>query len=126
MKKSDLKTGMKIVTREARGYIVFLNTDLEKNPINNFVLSSQGWNDLDSYDNDLINCNGNIEFDVFEIYKPNYSSSIKRTLSSDFSRSDDWTLIWARNNEKNKFEEKIAELESQLNDLKVEFYSKFK
>lgn len=126
MKKKDLKTGMKIVTREAKGYIVFLDTGLEDNP-NDIVLGSDGWNELDSYDDNLININKNTEFDVLKIYKPRYAASIRRTLNFDFSHPNDWILIWERDDSKNKqIEQKIKELEKELNDLKVDFYSKFK
>ena len=57
MKKSDLKTGMHVITRNLREYVVVLDIYdcIEYGEVNNVIIgvSAHGWINLGSYTEDL-------------------------------------------------------------------------
>ena len=89
MKKNDLKTGMMVECRNGNVYTVMLGTGVG---CDNVLVRGNGWNSLDSYDNDL-KCNTlgvsrNEEYDIMKVYKP--------TKEAQIGHKEDCDLIWTR------------------------------
>lgn len=76
MKKSDLRTGMKVETMDGQEWIVMLNAHHEYDETENFLLnlSVGGWMRLDRYDDDLkiIDRDDRFEYDIKNVYEPDH------------------------------------------------------
>ena len=97
MKKSDLKTGMIVETREGNEYIVFINTcKTESNPDINNVLVGQNnkWLNLYNYNENMEHINGEFEgvFDIVKVYIPYHPF----TFTNITYQKEDRRLIWER------------------------------
>lgn len=113
MKKSDLKTGMIVVTRDGEKYMVMLNveyatiTSILSKP--NVIVSESGWMSLDNYFDDLKSLANGDEFDIVAVYSPLMAASLWRKNLSD---SGDWKCVWKR--EESSVEMTVAEIEEKL------------
>jgi hypothetical protein len=96
LKKSDLKTGMKVITNQEKEYIVLLNikhsycleSKIYTNILVNPVKDSCSWFNLNDF-------NDNLEEPITstlieKIYLPAHPYDI-------FYKHNDWKLIWERN-----------------------------
>lgn len=138
MKKSDLKTGMKVVCNDGTSYIVLLGVRHNyfnlKNEIQDIlvdpVTESYDWLVLDHYSDDLYD-EYQSKFNIKQIYIPNHPYDI-------FYINKGWKLIWEREEEKveplnitlnvsinpdsiKDVENVINELKSKLSNLEIEF-----
>lgn len=124
MKKSDLKTGMKVVTRDGSVYIVLKGiqtdyadqyykgvTDLFVNP----KLQSYSWTSFEHFDENLCD-NQSPEYDIMEVSLPGHPYDI-------FYQHNGYRVIWTRE-EKSESQkqldtvmEKLAELQKEAEQL---------
>lgn len=109
MKKSDLKTGMVLETRNGEKYLVMLNPDCKDMELINF---KGGYMPLYYYNNELIFTEKPAEkpareFDVVKVYSAGWTI---RDLLSDKEHMK-FKLIWERNEPK---EMTISEIEKEL------------
>ena len=104
MKKSDLKTGMVVETRNGEKYLVMLEPDCGGRELINF---SRGYMSLSSYNDELMLEKSYEELDIMKVYSVGISIS---WLLSD-KKSMKFKLIWERNEPK---EMTIAEIEKEL------------
>lgn len=103
MKKSDLKTGMIIETRNGREYVVFIDTCKPKYIVTEDYYDEQGrisliinynshkWTSLSYYDEDLCRNNGDKSSDITKVYIPVHPYSFM-----DITYEDGRNLIWER------------------------------
>ena len=106
MKKSDLKTGMFIETRNGGKYLVMLDPDCEDMELINF---NGGYMPLYYYNNELIFTEQSLRgFDVVKVYS--VEGSIHRLLSDKEHMK--FKLVWERE-EKTK-EMTVKEIEKKL------------
>lgn len=85
MKKSELKTGMKVTLRNKTEYTVVLNTGYE-----DALISKRGWLALNDYDS-LLNFTGEClgsGYDIIKVERPDFVNF--------FSVIIDWELAWER------------------------------
>lgn len=115
MNKSDLKTGMMVVTRDGDKYMVMLNVEYatEFKESLNVIVSEDGWMPLWRFSKDLkLNANDTSELDIVAVYSPKMTASLwKKNIKDD----DYWECIWKR--EESPVEMTIAEIEKKL-DIK--------
>lgn len=105
MKKSDLKTGMVVETRNGEKYLVMLNPDCEDMELINF---NGGYMPLYYYNNELIPAKlFTRDFDVVKVYSVGWTI---RDLLSD-KECMEFKLIWKREEQK---EMTIEEIEAEL------------
>ena len=90
MKKSDLRTGMLVKTREGNFALVMLNTEYEDCLVSDGESEERTWCMLDSYNEDLQK-EGMYVGDIVEVYSSK-SSNKDRGSFSTLHRS----LIWKR------------------------------
>ena len=112
MKKSDLKTGMMVVTRDNGKYMVMLNVGYDatrQTQPPNVIVSENCWMSLSKYSDDLKVCSGYDELDIVEVYAPLITASLWR---KDLSDKIDWVCVWKR--EEPPVEMTIAEIEEKL------------
>ena len=82
MKKSELKTGMMIVTRDGDRWMVFKDVDNSED----VLITYDGWNDLKMYDEDLrLLVNHDKSFDIIEVYSLKYVTGLWMFFNKDFS-----------------------------------------
>ena len=94
MKKSDLKTGMRIVTRDDSIMLVLLNT--EHGDI--VCTANMGWDYIKNYRDDLTSCgNLNENLDIVEIYDAKEGHEYQKNLEET---KEIFSLIWERKEEK--------------------------
>lgn len=105
MKKSDLKTGMVVETRNGEKYLVMLNTDYKDMELINF---KGGYLSLYSYNSELIFTEQPFrEFDIVKAYS--VENSIRWLLSN--KECMEFKLIWEREERK---EMTLEEIEKEL------------
>ena len=113
MNKSDLKTGMMVVTRDGGEYMVMLNVeyDAKRSAIEppNVIVSKDGWMPLSKYDDDLMAHSAFDNLDIVEVYAPLMTASLWRKKLSD---KKDWVCVWKR--EEPSVEMTVAEIEEKL------------
>lgn len=105
MKKSDLKTGMVVETRNGEKYLVMLEPDCKDMELINF---KGGYMPLYYYNNELIFTEQSVQgFDVVKVY------SVGWTICDLLSDKEcmEFKLIWERNEPK---EMTIEEIEEEL------------
>ena len=113
MKKSDLKTGMMVVTRDKHKYMVMLNVEYDatrkmiESP--NVIVSEDGWIPLSKYSDDLKVYSQFDNLDIVEVYAPLMTASLWRKKLSD---KNDWKCVWKR--EEPPVEMTVAEIEKKL------------
>lgn len=92
MKKSDLKTGMRVRMRDGDIYLVVL--DVLINGRNDILFTNDrwGWMPGESYNDDLI-CKSYDEFDIMEVYS---IAESQRHFGSNFMTLDKRYSIWKR------------------------------
>ena len=109
MKKSDLKNGMIVKTRDGDEYIVIkycLNNLQETSDV--LLSTGGGYMGMDEYNDDLI-CPEDSDFDIMEICLNSYGGILYG------SGADVHTLIWERQNKKEIIKElTLDEIEKQL------------
>lgn len=111
MNKSDLKTGMIVVTRNGDEFMVMLNVEYCNSVLApNVIVSKSGWMPLCKYSDDLkLHIDDESELDIVAIYSPSRAASLyRKDLSDDFY----WTCIWKR--EEPPVEMTVAEIEKKL------------
>lgn len=96
MKLSELKTGMRIVTRNKEEYIVLKNV---KNPYKEtedmyILLNKIGWLSESNYNEDMTTRSGNKDFDIMEVYAQNSGIYIDANVIRD--KIEELNLIWKR------------------------------
>lgn len=104
MKKSDLKTGMVVETRNGEKYLVMLGPDCEGRELINF---GSGFMPLSRYADSLMIKTGDEGFDIMKVYS--VGGSI-RCLLRDKERMK-FKLIWERDEPK---EMTLEEIEKEL------------
>lgn len=105
MKKSDLKTGMIVETRNGEKYLVMLNPDCKDMELINF---KGGYMSLHYYNNELIFTEQSTHgFDIVKVYSVGWTI---RDLLSD-KECMEFKLIWKREERK---EMTIEEIEAEL------------
>lgn len=104
MKKSDLKTGMVVETRNGEKYLVMLGPDCEGRELINF---GYGFMPLSRYANNLMIKTGDEEFDIMKVYSVEGSIC---WLLRDKKRMN-FELIWQRKEIK---EMTVKEIEKEL------------
>ena len=128
MKKSDLKTGMIVKTRDGGEYAVFIDTcktiyTRKQYKTQSFLINSRdrSWIPLDDYNEDMLNqeeLDG--YFDIMEIYIPNHPYSFQ-DVKYEY---EDKILIWERNETKEEIKEGIKEV--TMKDIEDKFRCKIK
>lgn len=104
MKKSDLKTGMVVETRNGEKYLVMLEPDCEGRELIRFNV---GYMSLNDYNDELMLKKLNEKFDIVKVYS--VESSICWLLGDKESMK--FKLIWERSEPK---EMTIEEIEAEL------------
>ena len=124
MKKSDLKTGMKVVTRDGSVYIVLMNaktdyTDQYKtyNNMEGILVNpkekSYSWTSLNSYDDDLNKVVEDQEiWDIVEISVPGHPYDV-------FYPNSGYRVIWTRE-DKTESEKQLDAVMQKLAELQKE------
>jgi len=116
MKKSRLKTGMRVTTTGGNQYIVFLDAAHGYyNSVNRSVLVSnikKDWMQLTAYDEDLT-CPGysNLTIDLVEIADHPY------LFTHEHAHSNTWNQIWSRDEVVTK-QSKSSEFTTKVNSIK--------
>lgn len=105
MKKSDLKTGMVVETRNGEKYLVMLNPDCKDRELINF---KGGYMPLYNYNNELMLKKFNKGFDIVKVYS--VGSSICWLLGD--KEQMEFKLLWEREEETKEMT--IAEIEKEL------------
>lgn len=113
MKKSDLKTGMMVVTRDNGEYMVMLNVEyaaIISNEPQNVIVSKSGWMPLDNYSDDFDLKEKNMsELDIVAVYSPIMPASLWR---KNPLHNNSWKRVWKR--EESPVEMTVAEIEEKL------------
>lgn len=92
MKKSDLKTGMRVRMRDGSIHLVVLNVLIDGRNDILFTNDRGGWMPGESYNDDLI-CKSYDEFDIMEVYS---IAENQRHFGSNFMTLDKRYSIWKR------------------------------
>lgn len=104
MKKSDLRTGMRVTTRNGGKFIILLNCSDNVHKHRDIMTSLSGiWSDIDEYEEDLT-CRTDDIFDIMTIEIPEYSNDL-------FSESCKFETLWQRQEIK---EMTIEEIQKEL------------
>lgn len=120
MKKSDLKTGMKVVTRDGSVYIVLRNmqTDYSDNYYKgtkdlfvNSETNSYSWTSFEHFDENLC-YNQSQEYDIMEVSVPGHPYDI-------FYQHNGYRVIWKREN-KTASEKQLDNVMAKLAELQKE------
>lgn len=107
MKKSDLKTGMVVETRNNEHYLVMLNPDCEDRDLIHF---KGGFMPLCDYDDDLTIRDGDTEWDIVKVYQ--LCESICLIINNAATAMCGSKVLWERPAE--TVEMTIAEIEEKL------------
>lgn len=107
MKKSDLKTGMVVETRNNEHFLVMLNPDCEDRNLINFT---GGFMPLCEYDDDLTATDGDTEWDIVKVYQ--LGTSIYYIIDNAAMAMSGSKVLWERPAE--TVEMTIAEIEEKL------------
>lgn len=124
MKKQDLKTGMRIKTRNGDLYLVLRDCETRWYEHQDILFASFGDNNYKfligtTFNNDLIVINGCSEYDIMEVFTTKYGYCDSNVLDKTSLVS-----IWKREEktekeiEMEKLQEKINEIQEQYNRLK--------
>ena len=112
MNKSDLRTGMIVVTRDGDEYMVMLGAsyaELTSDPFD-VIVSKNGWIPLHRYSDDLnLKADDMPEFNIVAVYSPLRAASLWR---KDIANNRSWKCIWKR--EEPSVEMTVAEIEKKL------------
>ena len=87
MKKSDLRSGMVVETREGKLYLV----------VGDFITRESGFNVLSNYDENMLSIVGNYIVDIMKVYE--FKNKIYNTNASSIKTLLDkerLTLLWER------------------------------
>jgi hypothetical protein len=105
MKKSDIKNGMHVITRNGVEYVIISGVEACKQIIKKDVIMTRidtcgGWMPFDRYDDDLNYYNfdaecGDEDFDICEVYVPNFYADTLLSVHDDYN-SDKFTKVWER------------------------------
>lgn len=110
MKKSDLKTGMRIVARNGDEFIVLKNVTTPRNEIEDMYVSIKGgWMGSCSYNEDLIAKSNSKEWDIMKVYAQNKGEYLDGQVLKE--KTSNFDLMWERDNKK---EMTISEIEKEL------------
>lgn len=112
MNIKDLKTGMRIITKNGDEYIVLENVKTPYKKVENMYISKDGgWMSESSYNEDLtIKDTINSDYDIMEVYVQNQGEYIDGNLI--INKVENMDLIWKRN--EHKKEMTISEIEKEL------------
>lgn len=113
MKKSDLRSGDIVKTREGDKYIVLLNTKFYRSD-NLFInLKKGGFLALEDYDNDLLH-NYNSDFDIIAVCSKDYAGDNlkKHGLIEGYTKYDYWTWEREETKKENTTKETMEKLEN--------------
>ena len=119
MKKSDLKTGMIVETRNGQEYVVFLDICKPQYILKNYsekcrsvLVNSKDreWINFDNYNEDMCLDDNNDSFDIMKVYIPNHPYSFMDTSHEKELRK----LIWNREQTKSEKEFTMKELENHF------------
>lgn len=106
MKKSDLRSGMVVETREGKLYLV----------VGDFITRESGFNLLSSYDENMLSITGVYIVDIMKVYEfkneiyNNNASSIKTLLDKEHL-----TLLWERKEQKMQLTQEQIKILKALN-----------
>jgi hypothetical protein len=105
MKKSELKTGMKIVTRDKDEYIVFKDFEHNWDESDEVLMSNKAniWMPLSDYNEDL-KSDGYFNDDIIEVYKPSHVYTVGNFFGAN-NVDKTWYLVWKREEKKDIKEE---------------------
>lgn len=98
MKKSELKTGMIVETREGKEYVVFIDVCKTRYVSENYngndsvLVNNNIWLSLDDYEDNMLHSGKNNSFDIIKVYIPNHPYSFIDTSYEKSQRN----LIWKR------------------------------
>lgn len=111
MNKSDLKTGMMVVTRNGDEFMVILSVEYANTGTNeprNVMVSENGWMPLYEYSDDLV-LGIMSELDIVAVYSPKMTASLwKKNIKNECY----WECIWKR--DEPPVEMTLAEIEKKL------------
>lgn len=111
MKKSDLKTGMIVITRDGNQFVVFIDVvdTCKGGDLHSVIVNDEDWLSLKNYDENLIYKNDALpEFDIIEIYAP---SNLFGFMNIEYEK-DERKLLWKR--EDNIKEVTIRDIEDKF------------
>lgn len=100
MNIKDLKTGMRIITRNGDTYIVLKNVKTPYGRVEDmYVQKNGGWMSSSSYNEDLtIKGERNSDYDIMKVYVQNQGKFIDGGVIS--ANNKDMDLIWEKENKK--------------------------
>lgn len=107
MKKSNLKTGMRVTTRRGNKYAVLLQAITDDGKITDILASPTGWLQLDNYSDDLALTDSNTSSKGFEIVKV----EVAKYGGSILKKEGRFETIWERQEPK---ELTLDEIEKEL------------
>lgn len=117
MKKSDLKTGMIVETRNGQEYVVFIDICKPQYILENYskecssvLVNSKNrmWLNFDNYNEDMCFDENDESFDIMKVYIPNHPYAFMDIPHEDTLRK----LIWNREHIEPEKEMTIKELEN--------------
>jgi hypothetical protein len=121
MKKSDLKTGMIVVTSDDEVWVVFKDFVQTKivdyDDKEGYFVGKLAWNPICVYDNELIG-----KWDsITRVYKPRCPGNIHNIFTDklELDNEDSFELIWdrfAKDQEKEELKQIVSDLRKNLND----------
>lgn len=96
MELSDLKTGMRIVTRDGKEYIVLKDVKTPYKKIEDMYISikNDSWLCSSNYDENMKVNSGNKKFDIMKVYAQNNGEYIDASVLE--TKTKDMDLIWER------------------------------
>ena len=107
MKKSDLKTGIKMMDRRGHTSYVYLNT-----PNGDIFSGERAWGELDGLTDDLKSKSGNKEYDIISVYISNISNMhFYKHNKADYCV---YNLLWQRREQK-----EYSFVEARLSDKTI-------
>jgi len=117
MKKSDLKTGMRVITSFGMEYLVFINVETDFTRCTtkvrrDFIVNTKGefvWNGLNNYDENLFHIN-NSKDNIDQVYSCSHPYSFTRVNDDEYKGN----LLWERKPEKIHIIDGIEYSESSL------------
>ena len=132
MKKSEIKNGMHVITKDGSEYIIMSNIyapkQMEDNNTSNVVMLGIecGWMNFDQYDDDLCFrdtvdevCDDDFLYDIDEVYAPKYYAWTLKSVLEEKNKND-FIRLWKRDVKTMTKAEIEAELGYEINIIESE------
>lgn len=117
MTKSDLKTGMRVETREGKVYMVLKDCKTLLDGNQNILFCNKGSFLVGSdYDEKLFDVYGDREQDIVGIYQSSSYAHYCNGNTLDFDKP--YHCIWKRDDKKDSLVRRVEELESEIQGVK--------